>query len=337
MPVPTLITELSTTAASNSPPGSDSPATIDDYLRANAAFIAQLRDGKPDTANVLLKAGGSMTGLLGFKKGADITAAATTDLGTATGNTVDVTHTSGTVATTSLGGASLQAGTEIETRYVISGGTLTLTHHATNLYLAGGADITLANGDVIRWRKMHSSNAEWKMVGGVKADGTAWAVAPVANTVFGSSVNLTGTYVDITGISSSYNEIVLHVASLSTNGSSLPLLLLGDSGGFETSGYIGSNSLPYAGPNWLGNVFSNSFELSPSIAAASVFSGMIVLRRLGGTYWSISWQLATSNSAAVSSGAGYKQLSDSLTQLRFIMANATDTFDSGSVTPTYRT
>ena len=112
------------------------------------------------------KAGDSMTGLLRLIKGADITAAATTDLGTATGNTVDVTHSSGTLAITSLGGASLPAGTEIETRYVISGGTLSLTHHATNLYLAGGVDITLANGDVIRWRKMHSSNAEWKMVGG---------------------------------------------------------------------------------------------------------------------------------------------------------------------------
>lgn len=115
---------------------------------------------------------------LGFKKGADITAAATVDLGTATGNTVDVTHSTGTTAITSLGGASLQAGTEIETRFVISGGTLTLTHHATNLYLAGGANITLANGDVIRWRKMHSSNAEWKMVGGWRADGSSWAVPP---------------------------------------------------------------------------------------------------------------------------------------------------------------
>lgn len=115
---------------------------------------------------------------LGFKKGADITAAATVDLGTATGNSVDVTHSTGTTAITSLGGASLQAGAEIETRFVISGGTLTLTHHATNLYLAGGADITLANGDVIRWRKMHSSNAEWKMVGGWRADGSSWAVPP---------------------------------------------------------------------------------------------------------------------------------------------------------------
>lgn len=43
MPVPSDITALSTTAASNSPAGSESPATADDYFRAHAAFIAQLR------------------------------------------------------------------------------------------------------------------------------------------------------------------------------------------------------------------------------------------------------------------------------------------------------
>jgi hypothetical protein len=43
MPVPPDITALSAIAASNSPLGSESPATADDYFRAHAAFIAQLR------------------------------------------------------------------------------------------------------------------------------------------------------------------------------------------------------------------------------------------------------------------------------------------------------
>lgn len=46
MPVPASITDLSTTAGSNSPPGSESPATLDDYIRTLSSFIAQLRDGK---------------------------------------------------------------------------------------------------------------------------------------------------------------------------------------------------------------------------------------------------------------------------------------------------
>lgn len=51
MPVPSSITSLSTTAASNSPAGSESPSTSDDYLRALSAFIAQIRaviGGTPD-------------------------------------------------------------------------------------------------------------------------------------------------------------------------------------------------------------------------------------------------------------------------------------------------
>ena len=49
MPVPSSITSLSQTAGSNSPAGSESPALIDDYLRALSAFIAFLRDDKAST------------------------------------------------------------------------------------------------------------------------------------------------------------------------------------------------------------------------------------------------------------------------------------------------
>lgn len=43
MPVPSDITALSTTAGLNSPAGTETPASIDDYLRSHASFIAQLR------------------------------------------------------------------------------------------------------------------------------------------------------------------------------------------------------------------------------------------------------------------------------------------------------
>ena len=50
MPVPSNISDLSTTPADNSPPGTESPSTADDYLRTHAAFIAQLDDA--DAAHV---------------------------------------------------------------------------------------------------------------------------------------------------------------------------------------------------------------------------------------------------------------------------------------------
>lgn len=46
MPVPSNISELSPTPGVNYPSGSESPTLIDDYFKAHAAFIAQLRDGK---------------------------------------------------------------------------------------------------------------------------------------------------------------------------------------------------------------------------------------------------------------------------------------------------
>lgn len=49
MPVPSTINDLSTTAGANYPAGTESPSTIDDYLRSHASFIAVLRDGKVST------------------------------------------------------------------------------------------------------------------------------------------------------------------------------------------------------------------------------------------------------------------------------------------------
>ncbi len=69
MPVPVSITALSTTPASNSPPGSESPILADDYLRTQAAFIAQLRDGSAFSGTVAaptaFRQGGATQGAVG--------------------------------------------------------------------------------------------------------------------------------------------------------------------------------------------------------------------------------------------------------------------------------
>jgi len=127
----------------------------------------------------------TLAGLQQLDYSTDIASAATVDLGTATGNSVTVTHSSGTTAITSFGGAATaQKGTIVAVIPSISGGTLTVTHHATNMILLGGADITLASGDTLLMMKNHDSNAEWKHVGGCRADGTAWVVNGVTETAW---------------------------------------------------------------------------------------------------------------------------------------------------------
>ena len=63
MPVPSAITDLSTTAASNSPAGAESArGTIDDYLRAHASFIAQTRAGTSATTYTYSATGARIQG-----------------------------------------------------------------------------------------------------------------------------------------------------------------------------------------------------------------------------------------------------------------------------------
>ena len=120
MPVPSAISDLSQTPASNYPSGSETPTTADDYLRTYASFIAMLRDGKNFTDPVTLAS------------------AATTDIGGQNAMFVEIT---GTTTITSFG-------TNYEgPRFLRFTGALTLMHNATTLNLPGAANITTAAGD----------------------------------------------------------------------------------------------------------------------------------------------------------------------------------------------
>lgn len=120
MPVPTLISELSQTAGSNSPAGSESPTSADDYLRTYASFIATLRDGK------------------GFTNPVQLASGATTDIGGQNSMFVEITGTTTiTSFSTNYNGP----------RFLRFTGILALTHNATTLNLPGAANITTAAGD----------------------------------------------------------------------------------------------------------------------------------------------------------------------------------------------
>lgn len=80
----------------------------------------------------------TLLGAMNWVKGADIASATTINLTTATGNAVHVT------GTTQIDAVTLGSGMW---RMVIFDGALTLTHHATNNNLPGGANITTAAND----------------------------------------------------------------------------------------------------------------------------------------------------------------------------------------------
>lgn len=145
MPIPSVMSDLSTTAASNYPTGSESPTTGDDYIRAYAAILRATN-----------------------AKGADIASATTTDIGAATGEFVDVT---GTTTITGLG--TIASGIRRVVRFT---GALTLTYNATSLILPGSSNITTANGDIAMFRSLGSGN--WVCTSYMRRDGTAIGGAP---------------------------------------------------------------------------------------------------------------------------------------------------------------
>lgn len=102
--------------------------------------------------------------LLEEDKSSDIVFAATTDLGTATGNYVVLTNAAGSVSVTSLGGASLPAGTCLETRVSIAGGAVTVVHDTNKINLPGAVNLLLISGDTIRWRKTNDASDFWDLV-----------------------------------------------------------------------------------------------------------------------------------------------------------------------------
>jgi hypothetical protein len=163
MAIPLTMSDLSTTAASNSPAGSEAPTSTDDFHRAIQSILRHTN-----------------------AKGSDIASATTTNIGAATGEFVDVT---GTTTITGLG--TIAAGIVRTVRFT---GALTLTHNGTSLILPGAANITTAANDIAMFRSLGSGN--WICVGYKKQDGTAivgFNGGTVANaTTFNSDVTLSG-------------------------------------------------------------------------------------------------------------------------------------------------
>jgi len=320
-----------------------------------------LGDLDEEFMGLLSRAGGAMSGVLQLKKSTDIASGATTDLGTADGNDITITHSSGTVAITSFGGAtSLQAGTVMDVTFSISGGTLSLTHNATSMFVPGGNNLPLADKDKLRVRKTSDSSANWEVIGVTKADGSPLVAAPDAsatakgivelltegeyetgtdatraltasvarakNVIRGSSQTLTGlAQVDTTGLPAWITNILIQPRGVSMSSTQAWGIQIGDSGGLETAGYEGAGSR-IAGGGSSEAAMSNSFLMNSGVAAAA-YRGHIHLSKVEGTNtWVMSAVLGDVNSMLISGGE--KTLSGTLNRFSFIAASGT--FDGGS-------
>lgn len=138
----------------------------------------------------------SFTELVKLSTGADVASATALTLGT-DGNFFDIT---GTTAITSIG--TLGVGTEVTLQF---DGVLTLTHHATDLVLPAGENITTAAGDVAKFYEY--ATGDWRLSGYTVA---AQSVSASALVLLETQTASSDTSIDFTtGIDSTYTSYII--------------------------------------------------------------------------------------------------------------------------------
>ena len=131
-----------------------------------------------------------------------------------------------------------------------------------------------------------------------------------------------GDDIGFTGISSDAKEITFMLSGVSLSGTDNILFVLGDSGGYETSGYVaGSNS----------NTFTVGFGVA-SATASNVLSGAVTFSKFDDATntWVAHGVLNDTNAGGFYTVCGYKSLSGNLDRIR-ISTSSSNTFDNGEI------
>ena len=169
--------------------------------------------------------------------------------------------------------------------------------------------------------------------GPVTANGIATSLYPLVSDTAKASTS--GTSIDFTGIPSWVKRITVMFSGVSTNGTSNILFQLGDSGGVETTGYLGSGSVIGASSASSAN-FTTGFGLTGAIATYDYSGSLsICLQDSTSNTWVANGFFGSSTITATWFTSGKKPLSATLDRVRITTVNGTDTFDAGSINILY--
>ena len=173
-------------------------------------------------------------------------------------------------------------------------------------------------------------------------DGTRFILeSPIAIPAAVSSIVLDTPQATTSGVAWTFGSIpadcvriTINYSAFSTNGTSIPIVQIGDAGGIENSGYTG------CAVNFSGAVLTNlsdGFMLATSNVAAQTLQGSIVLTLLDeATFtWCCVGSSGRSDNTGIYNVAGQKSLTAALTQVRLTTQNGTDVGDAGKVNIIY--
>ena len=181
-----------------------------------------------------------------------------------------------------------------------------------------------------------SASADFATPLPVAEGGTGATSAAAARTALGAGqaiqlqtavATTSGTAFNFTSIPAGVKRINVMFNGVSTNGSSIVMIQLGDAGGIETSGYLSDG--------WTANT-TNTANTSGLVLAGSsgtTFerSGIATLCLISGYLWCYSYTGSAGSAGGAEVAGGKKTTSAELTQLRITTVNGSDVFDAGSV------
>lgn len=215
------------------------------------------------------------------------------------------------------------------------------TQRPTTNYTISGSTLTLTSGAGV-------GDSVWVVHLGVQgvlttpADGSvtyAKLASDAQMPVLMSPVTASGTVVDFTSIPTGVKAFSLNLSGISTNGSSLLQVQLGDSGGVETTGYTsnagGAGNAGASGT--LASPHTSGFVLSATQAASAVWHGAMLFTLVDASTftWAVNGGMIDSANALYIGQGGSKSLSAALDRVRLTATNGTDTFDAGKVSLSY--
>jgi hypothetical protein len=176
------------------------------------------------------------------------------------------------------------------------------------------------------------------VTGNVVTTGSTAAVTPAMLTQpltqSTAQASTSGTSIDFTGIPSWVKRITVMFNGVSTNGTSNKQIQLGDSGGFETTGYLGASVQLTDAASVNAATITTGFGIRSALAADTI-NGAVVITNLTSNTWVAQGALTDSSRGAGYLVGGAKALSDVLTQVRITTVNGTDAFDAGSINILY--
>ena len=212
-----------------------------------------------------------------------------------------------------------------------------LTEAAARTAIDAMQDVFTTRGDLVRGGA--SGVPERVGLGTVgqvlRSDGTdaVWGSSGVLAAVQAST---SGTAISFTGIPSWVTKIELSLNGVSTDAASALLVQIGDSGGIENSGYVGSAGAVINGSSSGVANYTSGFGISSGTSAGSLWSGTGTLTLIDAATNAWAWVGVFGRSDAATTGVagGAKALTGTLTQLQLVQ-NGAGNFDAGQVNIRY--